>query len=123
MAQRVNVVVLCDIDEVEGATGTSFAFRGNSYEIDLCDVHLREMEEALTPYTLSGRRIGRARRTTVPAPTPAPAATRSNGHASGADGREVRDAVRQWALEQGYEIGMRGRISQDIYNAYNESHS
>lgn len=123
MAQRINVVVLCDIDDVEGAGTTSFAFRGNSYEIDLCDVHLLELEQVLEPFVLSGRRIGRApRKTAVPArPTPPPPV--SNGHVVAEDGKDMRTKVRQWAVDQGYDIGLRGRIPQDIYRLYQEAHA
>jgi hypothetical protein len=130
MAQRVSILVLCDIDEVEGAESTEFAFRGNSYEIDLCSTHLREMEEALTPYTLSARRIGRARKAAVStrparaaAPAPRAASAVVDPNAPGVEGKDARARVRQWAVEQGYEIGERGRIPKDIYNLYENAHA
>jgi hypothetical protein len=31
-------------------------------------------------------------------------------------------AVREWAQEQGYDIGVRGRIPTEIADAYNAAH-
>jgi hypothetical protein len=35
-------------------------------------------------------------------------------------GADERTSIRQWAREQGYDIGDRGRISQQIIAAYRE---
>lgn len=128
MVQRVQVTTLCDVDsDDEGAT-FSFALRGVSYEIDLCDRHLKELEGMLEPFIDSGRRIGGRRQTTsrpsAPAARPAPPAPADGyGKASNDLDKDARTKVRAWAKENGFEVGDRGRISQDIYNAYQEAHS
>lgn len=123
MAQRVSVLVLCDIDEVESAATIEFAFRGNTYEVDLCEPHQSEMEDALSRFVLSARRTGRARRSpasTRPRTASVPAVAQQPA-LGGASDKDARTAIRQWAIDNGYEVGMRGRIAEDIVNAYNEA--
>jgi hypothetical protein len=128
MVQRVQVTTLCDVDDVDEGSTFSFALRGVSYEIDLCDRHLKELEGMLEPFIDSGRRIGGRRqaaaRTAPPAARPAPSAPADGyGKASNDLDKDARIKVREWAKSNGFEVGDRGRISQDIYNAYQEAHA
>lgn len=38
-------------------------------------------------------------------------------------GREETQRIREWAMANGYSPRSRGRISQDIKNAYDDAHS
>lgn len=113
MAQKVNIILVDDLDDTEATETVSFGLDGTSYEIDLNDAHAAELREALAGYighsrkvpSSSGRRAGRKS---------APAAS-SNTGASAAD-------VRSWARENGHEVPERGRIPADIREAYDAAH-
>ena len=60
MAQRVQVILVCDLheDETPGTETVTFAVDGSSYEIDVCDGHGRALREAFAPYVGAARRGG-----------------------------------------------------------------
>ena len=108
MAKKV-VTTTEFIDDLDGgsATGTvSFSFDGTNYEIDLSKKNKTAMEKVLKPYIDHARKARGARR------TQAKAATR----------RQNLPAVRAWAKESGFEVSDRGRVSQEIIDAYAAAH-
>jgi hypothetical protein len=100
MAQRVNVVLVDDIDGNDASETVSFALDGVDYEIDLSDEHAAQLRDALALYIGHGRRTGGRRRS-----------GRKSGGPSAAD-------IRAWAREHGYEVPERGRVSADVREAY-----
>jgi len=116
MAQRVQVLLVCDLhdDETPGEETVAFSLDGAAYEIDLCAAHADQMRDALAGYVGAARRAGG--RTT-------PGASRRRGRPAGA-GRSGRDtaAIREWARERGLRVSERGRISADILAQYDTSH-
>src|SRR3954453_11594086 len=70
MAQRVNVVLVDDIDGSDAAETVTFGLDGVQYEIDLSDGHADELRAALALYIGHGRRAGGR----GPSPAPPPAA-------------------------------------------------
>lgn len=86
----------------------SFALDGVAYEIDLNDVHAKQLREQLETWAASGRRIS-GRRT---------AGTR---RASGGD-PERTARIREWARENGHEVSDRGRIAGSVIEAYDAAH-
>jgi hypothetical protein len=104
MARKVVVEMADDIDGSEATQTISFALRGVEYEIDLSDTNVAKLEEALTPYIQSGRRVGGRKR--------------AGGNAGGVPAGIEPQAVRAWALEQGIEVGVRGRIPHHIVDQY-----
>lgn len=115
MAQRVNVIVLCDLDEEPEAIPTTITVDGDTVEIDLCADHRLQLESALQEFYDAGRRTGRRRKATV---------VRANGRATSSEpaDKEERTRIRSWAQGQGYEVGNRGRISAEIVAAYTAAH-
>jgi hypothetical protein len=116
MAQRVHVLLVCDLHEedVEGTETVALGLDGSAYEIDVCDEHAAQMREALAPYVGAARRAGRA--------SAGPPSRRSSRSASrpataGSD-RERVQAIRDWARRQGYTISDRGRLSAEVLAAY-----
>jgi hypothetical protein len=108
MAQRVNVVLVDDIDGSDAAETVSFALDGVDYEIDLSDQHAEELRGAVSLYVGHARRTGGRRKNGRRAST-APA---SDGSApSAAD-------IRSWARENGFEVPERGRVSAEVREAY-----
>ncbi|MCI2264762.1 histone-like nucleoid-structuring protein Lsr2 [Sediminivirga luteola] len=112
MAQKVKVILIDDLDGGEAAETVRFGLDGVDYEIDLSQQHAEELRGALSPYLGKARRVSaarsRARR------------TQSGGSGSSSGGSLTK--VRAWAREQGYQIGDRGRVPQEIVEAYKAAH-
>ena len=112
MAQKVQVVLTCDLDdeEVPAAETVTFGFDGSTYAFELCEKHLGEFQDTIQAYISSARLAdGPRRRRTVAAG--AGRARRSVGGVSSSD-------IRAWARESGYEVSERGRIPAEIRSAY-----
>ena len=62
MAQRVNVVLVDDIDGTDASETVSFALDGVDYEIDLSDEHAGQLREAVAVYVGHARRTGGRRK-------------------------------------------------------------
>jgi hypothetical protein len=110
MAQRFQVLLLCDLhdDETIGTETVTFALDGVRYEIDTCAEHGAKLRDAFAPYVAAGRR-----------------ATRGSGGSSGRRRRGHRSAtgvdpaaVRAWARSTGVKVSERGRISADVIEQY-----
>lgn len=109
MAQKVNIVLVDDLDGTEATETVSFGLDGTTYEIDLNDANAAALREALSGYVGHARKVtGGARR-----------ARRTNG--SSGSSSNTKD-VREWARSQGMEVSERGRISADVQQAYDAAH-
>ncbi len=108
MAQRVNVVLVDDLDNSDAAETVSFALDGVDYEIDLSDKHAGDLREALSLFVGHARRTGGRRKGGKRASSPSSAGGSS---ASAAD-------VRAWARENGWDVPERGRVSAEVREAY-----
>ena len=120
MAQKVQVLLVCDLheDEVEGVETVAFGLDGSSYEIDACEQHAADLRDAFAPFVGAARRAGR------PAQTPGPRrASRGSSRpaASGSD-RERVQAIREWARSNGHKVSERGRLSSSLIEAYEKAH-
>ena len=117
MAQKVNVVLVDDLDGSEADETVSFTLDGSSYEIDLNESNAAALRDALAPWVGAARRAGRA--------SSGPASRRSSRGsrpaAAGSD-RERVQAIRQWARTNGYNVSERGRLSADVLAAYEAAH-
>jgi hypothetical protein len=106
VAQKVQVILVDDIDGGTATETVTFALDGTSYEIDLSAKNASSLRDALAPFVGAARRSGsRARR-----------ARRS----SGADGRTAQ--IRAWAKSNNLKINERGRIPADIVAKYDAAH-
>lgn len=108
MAQKVNIVLVDDIDGSEAEETISFALDGNAYEIDLNAENAQKLRDALAPYVAHARRAERKSR-----------GRRSGRTAAGATPAEIR----AWARENGMDVPERGRVSESIREAYAAAHS
>jgi hypothetical protein len=119
MAQKVQVMLVCDLheDEVEGSETIAFALDGSAYEIDVCEQHGGELRDAFAPYVGAARRAGR------PAATAAPRRSgRGSSRSSGGNDRERVQAIREWARANGHKVSERGRLSSSLVEAYEKAH-
>ena len=109
MGQRVNVVLVDDIDGTDAAETVSFALDGVDYEIDLSEEHATELREALSLYVGYARRTGGRRKNTR--------RSAGTGGRSETTGPSAAD-IRAWARENGWEVPERGRVSAEVRQAY-----
>jgi len=110
MAQRVNVVLVDDIDGSDAVETVSFALDGVDYEIDLSEKHTDQLRKAFAPYVGHARRVGGRRKL-------GRRSSASNSSASSADGASAAD-IRAWARENGWEVPERGRVSAEVREAF-----
>jgi hypothetical protein len=106
MAQRVNVVLVDDIDGSDADETVSFALDGVDYEIDLSDEHAAELRNAISLYVGHARRTGGRRKSGKRSAAPA-----AEAGTSAAD-------IRAWARENGWDVPERGRVSAEVREAY-----
>ena len=111
MAQKVQVLLVDDLDGGEAAETVRFGLDGASYEIDLSDAHAKALRDALAQYVEKARKVGRAGAARAAAPG------RKGAPVSTGD-REQNRAIREWAKRRGKNVSDRGRISQEIIDQY-----
>jgi Lsr2 len=110
VAQKVQVILVDDLDGGEAEETVSFSLDGVSYEIDLSGENAAKLREAVAPYAETARRIG----------------GRSSGRGGrgrgGGRGSSAKTAqIRSWAKSQGLEVNERGRIPAAIVEQYEKA--
>ena len=104
MAQRIQTLLIDDLDGSEAAGTVRFGLDGTEYEIDLSATHSDELRKALERYIAHARRTGGTAR----------GAARSRRGSAAVDTVKVRE----WAKGQGIEVKDRGRIPADVLEQY-----
>jgi hypothetical protein len=116
MARQIITVLSDDLDGSEADCTVEFGLDGVNYTIDLSDKNVGKLRKALEPYISAGSRVGRGG-------VVGRASGRGRGTAPG--GRSTRDqnqAIREWAVKNGYEVSERGRIPMSVVEAFNAAH-
>lgn len=109
MAQKVQVLLIDDLDGGEAEETVSFGIDGSAYEIDLSSDNAAKLRSALAPFVEAARR----------APTKR---NNSRGKQRGASGRDRSAEIRAWAKAAGKQVSDRGRIPQAIVDEYLATH-
>jgi len=109
MAQRVQVLLVDDIDNTDADETVTFALDGVSYEIDLNTANAAKLRDALAPWVGHARRSGGRKAT-----------GRSSSGGGGARRKDV-SAVREWARKNGHDVSERGRIPASVQEAYDKA--
>lgn len=99
MSNRLQVILIDDLDGSEAAETIAFSLDGKRYEIDLSAANAARFREAFAPYMQAAR----------------PLKVRKKAR-SGTD-VDAR-AVREWARAQGMTIAPRGRIPSSVLEQY-----
>jgi hypothetical protein len=109
VAKQIITVLTDDLDGGGADRTLEFGFDGVNYTIDLSEKNVGKLRKALDPYLTVASRVGRtggngrvASRTAQPART----------------NREQNQAIREWAVKNGYEVSERGRIPTSIVEAF-----
>ena len=98
MAQKVQVVLIDDIDGGPADETITFAVDGTSYVIDLSTANAARLRNAMAPF------VGHARK----------AAGRSGARRPRSAGAGKSAEIRAWARERGLAVNERGRIPADL---------
>lgn len=118
MAQRVQVLLVCDMhdDDTPGTETVAFSVDGTAYQIDVCDKHAKEMRDSFAPYVGNARRGGSANR------APRGRAATGQPRTRGGGDRQRTAEIRRWAREQGRQVPDRGRLPASIVEEYEKVH-
>lgn len=109
MAQKVNIVLVDDLDGSDATETVSFGLDGTSYEIDLNDDNAAKLRDLLAGYVGHARKVGAAPR------------RRRGAAAASANGPSAKE-VRDWARSNGHDVPDRGRVSAEVREAYEAAH-
>ena len=108
MAQKVQVLLVDDIDGSEATETVSFALDGVAYEIDLSPGNANTLRSELGQYLGHARKSGGTQ-------------ARRRRQRNGA-GREQSAAIREWARSHGHKVNERGRIPASVVAEYEAAH-
>ena len=109
MAQKVQVLLVDDLDGGEADETVTFALDGKTYEIDLTTANADKLRGLLDAYVKGGRRTGGR-------------ASGGRGKARVASGGAQDTAqIRAWAKENNLEVNDRGRVPASIREAYEKA--
>lgn len=106
MAQKVQVILIDDLDGGSAEETVTFGLDGNTYEIDLNAENVAKLRDAFAPWVGHGRKLARV------------AGKARRGRPSAASSGTSANTIRQWARANGYTVNERGRIAADIREAY-----
>lgn len=108
MAQKVNIVLVDDIDGSDATETVTFGLDGTNYEIDLNDSNAAALREAMSGYIGHARKVagGRGRRRRTP-----------NASSGGPSASELRE----WGRANGFEVSDRGRVPSEVREAYHRA--
>ncbi|MCP3426723.1 Lsr2 family protein [Rothia sp. AR01] len=109
MAQKVKIILEDDLEGGVADETVRFGLDGGQFEIDLSSDNAAKLRDAIRPYAAKARRVQTR------------SARSGSGKAASTSGqaRNPETAmIRQWAKENGYNVSDRGRIHQEVQDAY-----
>ncbi|MEW1675503.1 Lsr2 family protein [Streptomyces noursei] len=107
MAQKVQVLLVDDLEGGEADETVAFALDGKTYEIDLTATNADRLRGILEPYAKAGRKVSGRRKTVV---------VKRTEVASGSA------AIRAWAKSNGWpDMGNRGRVPAEVQDAFEKA--
>ena len=101
MAQKVQTLLIDDLDGGEADGTVRFGLDDAEYEIDLNAEHAQQLRDALARYVSAARRVAGARQSARSGP---------RAPANGLDTTEVRE----WAEAQGIDVKDRRRVPAEL---------
>jgi len=105
MAQKVQVLLIDDLDGGEAEETVSFGIDGSTYEIDLSGANAAKLRAALAPFVEAARRAPSKRNS-------------PRGKQRSSSNRDRSAEIRAWAKAAGKQVSERGRIPQAIMDEY-----
>lgn len=113
MAQKVQITLLCDLDDgnAEADETLQFSLGGSAYEVDVCGEHAQQIRDGLAPFVAHARKTSSANSSS---------SRRRPGRT--AAGRDQTASVRSWAKDHGIQVNERGRIPASVVKEYEAAH-
>jgi hypothetical protein len=111
MAQKVQVILVDDMDGGSADETVSFSLDGVSYEIDLSTKNAAAFRDSLAQYVGTARKVGGR------------SAGRGSGRRRSGGGDNRTAQIREWARNNGQKVNERGRIPATVIEAYDKAHS
>lgn len=109
MVRKVVVFYADDLDGSEADSTVKFDLDGREYELDLSDANAQRLRQTLAPYVAAARRVRRRVET----------ATGPLGYPSSySEMRRAGQERRKWLVDNGYLVNDRGRIPNELAEAY-----
>jgi hypothetical protein len=111
MAQKVQVILLCDLDDgnVDAQETLLFGLGNNAYEVDVCAKHAQQIRDGLQPF------VANARKTST-------AVSSNRRRSRPATDRQQTASIRSWAKDHGVQVNDRGRIPASVIKEYEGAH-
>lgn len=106
MAQKVEIILEDDLDGGIADETVRFGLDGKNYEIDLSKSNSSKLRDALEPFVTSARTNSTG------------GSRRRRGTGSGQGTNSDTKQIREWAKANGYPVADRGRIHEEIREAY-----
>jgi nucleoid-associated protein Lsr2 len=110
MAQKVQVILVDDIDGGPADETLSFSLDGVSYEIDLSTANAAKLRGSFAPYVGHARKVGGR-------------SSAGRGRARRGSGDNRTAQIREWARANGHPVNERGRVAGGIVAAYDKAHA
>jgi hypothetical protein len=102
VARKTIVEWIDDLDGTAAAETVTFTIDGSRFEIDLSEKNAAKLRGAMSGWIDAGRRLGHHRaRASQPARDPAESTK-----------------ARKWAVDNGFDVGPRGRLRSEVLDAY-----
>jgi hypothetical protein len=105
MAQRVEVLIIDDLDGSPADQTVAFALDGSHYQIDLSSQNAARLREALAPWQKQARKLTNRRQL------------------KRTDLGPSNQVLRAWAQANGHQVAPRGRVPEAVRTAYEQQHS
>ena len=109
MAQKVQVILVDDIDGGSAVETVGFSLDGVSYEIDLSAKNAAKFRDAFGGYVGAARRVGGR-------------ASRRTASVRRVAGPNRTAEIRAWAKSNKIKVSERGRISADVVAKFEAAH-
>ncbi|MCZ0981794.1 Lsr2 family protein [Streptomyces diastatochromogenes] len=109
MAQKIQVLLIDDLEGGEADETVAFGLDGKPYEIDLTAANAAKLRGILEPYTEAGRK--------------------TSGRPKSATAKRTKVAansgtIRAWARSNGWpDLGNRGRVPAVVRDAFEKAHA
>ena len=110
MAQKVQVVLVDDVDGGSADETVAFALDGVTYEIDLTKKNAARLRDSFAPWVGAARKVS------------GPRGRRTAGRGRAGRGGSDASAIRAWAKESGVAVSERGRVSAEVRAQYEAAH-
>jgi hypothetical protein len=110
VAQKVQVILVDDIDGGAAVETVAFSLDGASYEIDLSVKNAGKLRDAFAAYVGSARKVGGR------------GGRRGSGAKRSAGAPNRTAEIRAWAKSNKVKVSERGRISADVVAKFDAAH-